>query len=1214
MLFDWAEGRREVVSIEGDLSTAVVMSETFPIYQLPMTGGGHGLGGPQIVYYLTLYTTVTSVVVGIIVFLYAAIDRYRINGRNLFVFNRVANLIWVGRPLLLLRGFTALLLLSSSQTQLVVQANGYSKFIFTPRTVWESFNVAGEATWIVYIVNDALLMLTTKGAQVAAPLTSLFVWITFVIMDAKYPVMLSTALSRECTAGDTDEYLYCQSGVVTVGSWTRVLMLLLVDIVALVAGYLVGFAYVWKHKKQSIPEAPLMLHGTAEVFLQTHSSDDTGKAWQLDSVASVMTGLIPFGFGGKQFLFDIKLWTVTKKSHGALKRSSYLIPESTQSADLKAEVPQELPKYWRFAVLGGLGYIFASGFGSISYIVVSKVNFANDFYWATFNMTAHHIAIADWINQQLWLDRNMTKIRLDDPKWSTLGVNYTSPTLQVVSSPWYGPRLQFEKLNTVRASIQGLRQSDGCLAPWIYSQYCWLDVQRRWAMANSPIRQTRCLADVSNGALYLETVLRNINWNEFRHCWGQAFDLAFGKDLELSQLGRDWLKMVQSNGNSIDDEVAYWANAGISSYTVQWQNYKLPGLINTYMIENAFGVQYPMTLSRTNGSFAIAAQTSYKMYWSFASDLWAVTQNATYMGWKSLIRSSPNYALTNHSMADVLVQNMTINLPLYAAYDLVQSQIGPFGSIDMKNVACPLSVKHLMGTGIDLIRCTNAANALASRYYTNIDPAMLDVHFTLPTMFLNISDWLAFGGNILCQDFGNTALTLGFFQYTSRLYPCGQWVTTLLEPSKDNVLISAVVAGLVQGSIDSVCAHDTAPSLCTQGFLGSSIAYLQTFLSPPDIHTLRQLVPATIVDVRALQPSLMQYVRENASAPLQMLTFQLLDPTDPSFDFWSWLHVFEWATGEREVVAFEGDVGAIHLLTEWTPPVAQPIQHGELPTTFTFYALAGVQYITGVMLAISGFVMLVLVVSRGHVEPWNLLEMNRVGGIVWVGRPLLLLRSVTALCLLSTATLELVVTHVASFAVPALPWYKTILGAGEAVWLVYVINDVVMVWTKQYTIYYATGSSLLVWFVAATLTLAQPVVHAATIAPDCHIDQMDFQLACESGVVVVGQASRLYWLLGIIGLSNVVGYGMARVVMRGQEKERQFALLSSSAQHLFNWSHWKLHDTYYIDPASALLNGLLVFFWGQRVFVMDIKLWRSFTFDVDKALPPRLQFALPLTD
>ncbi|KAF0686069.1 Aste57867_22034 [Aphanomyces stellatus] len=1221
-IFDWIEGRREVVSIEGDVSTVVVMSEVFPIYQLTMGSSSQSLSGPQILYSLVLYTSAIAVCIGVLVSVYTVREQNRINDMNFLNFNRVAMLVWIGRPFLFLRGLTAILLLGSPQTTLVAMANGYTKFVATRRSLWATFVVAGEATWILYCASDALVIVTRTHTRVAAPMSCAIAWLATVLLEATTPVMLTATLDRQCTTANAFENLYCQSGVVAVGSWGRILTLVLVDGVALVTGYIV--ASVWSTQMSSLKsretEASLLLHGSAEAFLEWK---DPTKDWNLDAVALAMTGLVPFKVGTRVYLFDIKLWLVYHDGYTALHHQ-VAQPSCIETFGLHTDSPtEEAPIAFRakwipkLTAVAGLIYILASCIGSVSYIVVSTVNFANDFYWASFNMTAHHIAIADWFNQQLWLGRTMSNVRLDDPKWSTMDVNYSDPTLQVVSSPWYGARLQFEALSDIRSSIQGLRRTDGCDAPWIFSQYCWVDFDRRWAMANSAARQTRCLQDASNGALYLEAVLRNIHWESFNRCWGTSFDAAFGNELKASTSGQIWLAQTLSNANTVDSEVAYWTTRNISSCVVQWQNFKYPGLINTYTIENAFGVGYSMTLSRSNGSYVIAAQTSYKMYWGLASDLWAISANTTLLGGRSLIRSSAAFAFTNTTMLSVLAQNMTLSLPLFDAFAIVERQIGPFGSIDMKNVPCPDSVKQLMAIGIDLIRTTNAESARAGSAYATIAHAILSSHFAMPSSLLEKQDWLALGGSLLCQDFGGSTLALGILQYTSRQNPCAQDISTLLEPSKTNVLVAAIASGLASSAdINPTCVHDTTPLVCVDEYLGPSLAYLQMFVAARAVMSVAGMARLAAADVQTLQPSLMQYVRENKSQPLQLVTFPLLDPSDPTFAFWSWLYIFEWASCEREVVAFQGDVGFVNVMTEWTPPLHLQVLTNELPTTITTYALAGVLYITGVMLGVAGLVLLYIGCGTAAYEPKNMMKLNRVAGMVWIGRPLLLLRGVTALCLLSTATLELSTQDERFFfSVSSPPWYKTILGSGESGWLVYILNDLVLVWTQQYTSVYASASSSLVWFVATILTLAKPVVHHATIDPTCEIDHMDFQLVCRGGTVAIGQVTRLYWLLAIIGLCNVAGYGVARVYQRKTKPDtHHFPLLSAGATYLFHRTKWMHENVYFVDPASALLNGILTFRVGSTIYAMDIKVWRHFAFYASENVPRRLKSAIPLSD
>ncbi|KAF0697804.1 Aste57867_11519 [Aphanomyces stellatus] len=1238
-IYDWIQGTREVLRLEGDVATLVLISEAYPNVALGRgSDSSASIGDTKMVYFLLVYVTLTLSVVVTAVLVYAALERFSIAGRNLLQFNRVAGLVWIGRPLLLLRGLTAALVLSTSQVQLTTQGT-YSKFEFTARSIFATIVVVGESTWITYVVSDTLLLVTgRRRSKFAAPMASGLAWLIGFWLEVTSPVRMTAHVDRQCTVRNTDKVLTCHSGVVQVGDWNRMVLLVLVHagcaVLSLVAG-------VWNHDTRNGSDVTsLLLHGSAQAFLNSRQQSDV---CHLDNTACVMSGLIPWSFRSQTFTFDINLWVILQETTIAdrvgsvvsFKMSKFGTAVKTRPAKIfpsesstlqTAVVAAHAPKWWsRLKVLAGLGYIVLTALGSVSYIALSTVNFANDFFWATFNITGHHVAMADWFNEQVSLGRNLSLIRLDEPRWAATEGDFSSPSAHVSSSPFIPPKLQFETLNTLPVTIRSLRTTDPCSIPWVFTQYCWLDFNRQWSVANSDARQLRCYNDISNGALYLESALRNIDWNIWTSCWGTSFDIAFGNELHKSRTGQNWVASVQnSNTLSVDDEVVYWTNAGIQHYTVQWQNYKTTGLINTYMIENAFGVQYPMTLSHSNGSYRFASQTTFQMYWGLASDLWAVSQNTTLVGGLSLIRSSGSYAFANMSMVELMVENGTAITPFGAAFTLVQSSIGPFGTIDMNNIPCPISVKRFVASALDVLRRTLADNPIVAASYGMISNSDLANLKPFPSIFLKVLDWLVVGGSILCPEFGvGGYLWSGMVAITGRTTVCGQNINTVVVPTKSNVIVAAMAAGLSRPNqnITAVCVHEANPELCATRYFGPSAALVQEYIAPSDIAALQPLTTMAEVDVWRLNATIFQYVHLNSTSPLRMLQYTLFDPSDPTYTFWAWLHVLEWALGQREVVRFEGDAGYIHLITEVQQPFRQDVQAHEFPTTFALYIRSGVQYVTGIMLAIAVGIVLYILASEGSVEATNLMKMNRVAGIVWVGRPLLLLRGVTALALLSTGTLELYLKYgfLSSFRVIAVPWYKTILAAGETTWLVYIANDIVMVWTKQFTSAYASKSSLLTWLVAAILTLVKPVVHHATIHPICQVDQMDLQLVCASGVVAIGQVSRFYWLLGIITTSNVLCYSIVHVVHRGLAKEStddNSLLLSAGAKYLFLRTGW-LHDNiYYMDSASALMNGLVSFRWRQTIYVFDIKLWRAFAIDegIQVNLPRQLRSAVALTE
>ncbi|CAK4558736.1 unnamed protein product, partial [Aphanomyces euteiches] len=133
-MYEWAETSREVLSFEGDANVLLLISNK--------------------------YDSIVN----------------QAQGRNLFQFNRVVGPVWLGRPLLLVRGMTAIVLLSTSPMNFQ-KTNGYSHLEFKPRSHFESMVVAGEATWISYVIIDCLLLLRRGSEYHWAPISTWIGWL-----------------------------------------------------------------------------------------------------------------------------------------------------------------------------------------------------------------------------------------------------------------------------------------------------------------------------------------------------------------------------------------------------------------------------------------------------------------------------------------------------------------------------------------------------------------------------------------------------------------------------------------------------------------------------------------------------------------------------------------------------------------------------------------------------------------------------------------------------------------------------------------------------------------------------------------------------------------------------------------------------------------------------------------------------------------------------
>ncbi|KAF0697803.1 hypothetical protein As57867_011475, partial [Aphanomyces stellatus] len=592
-IFDWVQGTREVVRLEGDVTTIVLISEPYPnVALVGHSDTSRSTRDTQMVFYLMIYVSLALATVATVVLTYVILVSAPSTGRNLLQFNRVVGPVWIGRPLLLLRGFMAILLLSTSQVHLTrVDDSDYSKFVIAPRSIFATIVVVGEATWVAYILSDILLVGTShRLARYTSPAASGLAWLVSVVLETTCPIPLLATLDRQCTALLAASFLSCESGFIRVGAWNRIVVLVLVQGGSTFITWLFGACFFNRSGRRPQP-ASLLVHGSAQAFLhlRQQSHDDT---WHLDSIGCAMGGIILWAFRGQRYSFDIKLWifvhegSVTSHRTSGVSFKRPIFDSPTRAVAVQARVfpaessqadswPSEKQTWWsRLKVLAGLGYVVLTALGSVSYIALSNVNFANNFFWATFNMTGHHVAMANWFNEQVSLGRNLSLIRLDEPQWGFPDVDFSRIATKISSSVNIPPRFLFETLNTLPIAIRGLRNTNSCSIPWVFTQYCWLDFNRQWSVANSDARQLRCYNDISNGALYLESALRNIDWNIWTSCWGTSFDIAFGNELHKSRVGQNWVTSVQTNTLSVNNEVVYWTNAGIQHYTVQWQNYK----------------------------------------------------------------------------------------------------------------------------------------------------------------------------------------------------------------------------------------------------------------------------------------------------------------------------------------------------------------------------------------------------------------------------------------------------------------------------------------------------------------------------------------------------------------------------------------------------------------------------------------------------------------
>ncbi|KDO17516.1 hypothetical protein SPRG_22383, partial [Saprolegnia parasitica CBS 223.65] len=899
------------LSFQGDVTSLVLISNEYAPTTLA-TPSNELKQATKVFYYLCVYTSVLLLLVASLCTFYGALSGFHLAGRNLFRFNRVVGSVWIGRPLLIVRGGTAMLLLSTAQVSLVATGHG-TRFASTPRTLVETIVVAGEATWITYVINDILLLVVPQLSAYYAPISSCALWLVYIVLDALSPVELSATLHRACSSTDVDYYISCTSGLVEVGSTARITLLLWLQL--LVIGLALSATALVVHVRGSLAskddmasDTPFLISSATNAFLTTMG--DT-NVWAIDRVACIMAGLVPFTLRRKHFTFDLKSWLVVKDTVSVYQSGKTTMVETpplghTISSGslllLSSTSPLERHSWDRPLALAGLVYMTATIVGSLSYINVSDVNLANDLWWAHFNSTGAHAFIANWYNEQLYLNASYASFALDAPNISHTSL-YGAPDIFVTTAANFGSSLQHTQLNTLPAVIAGLRTMDACThASWIFTQYCFLDFQQTWPMANSARRQERCAKMTANGAVYLESLLRNVAWADWQPCWGAAFQIAFSNDLQTSLNGQRWLAQIQApNSLTIVDEATYWRTFGIATYDVQWQNYKKVGLLSSYNVWSAYNKKAALTLQALNGSYQFSAQTTFKAYWALANDFAAVTSNSSGVGGLSLLRSSARFAFGNTSLESVLIANTTLSAPFGAGFSFVQSILGPFGSMDMRYVRAPASAQQLLLHVLGALRSSALRSNQSQSAYLSIH--VPDSMYPVPQPWLS-AKLLSYGGSPLCPELGASsglAVTTGLVSLLSYSARCSSatGAQAKMTPSREQVVFALVLSGITAASpITAICAADTSGYKACPDYLRGARSYLDTYLPAVD---WAPEVAATIAETTALNISLLQLTRTNKTSPLTWSQLPLFNPSDTHFAFFAWCYMAEWLQGFREV-------------------------------------------------------------------------------------------------------------------------------------------------------------------------------------------------------------------------------------------------------------------------------------------------------------------------
>ncbi|KAF0699724.1 Aste57867_9738 [Aphanomyces stellatus] len=881
---------------------------------------------------------------------------------------------------------------------------------------------------------------------------------------------------------------------------------------------------------------------------------------------------------------------------------------------------------FRSAGFVAFAYMFGNSISSFLFLSVSQNTLANDFLWERFNGITTQPFLCNVFNLNLQVSNPTRDFRFNDTTHGRYATTTKTPDATIHSTHLYPNIVQDEINANLNNVVQALRAMDSCSLPWIATAYCFLDFDQIWSMAYSARRQKRCTLQVQNGAIYFETALRNANWPHLMACWGHSLSTAIFLPLLTSNSGQIWLDTVQNNHISVASEVAYWQSYNVISYRTQWQNYKRLGATEFLSIENAIGFTYPLTLKRSNSTFQISAGTSFIMYWSLANDLTQVVNNASELAGCSLLGGSLSFPYVNLSsgLQVPLMEQHFLPNPLGPVLTTFSNTIGPFGVVDLRRVATPPELQTLYRSiqrflvaklatgGIDIQK---QYWSIYTQYFLTPQPQAWDL----------MNMW---GGDLNCgSNYGGSWSRP--LQYFSSAGNCGNYLTDYISTPTQNIIVALVAANLIDVSVTKwtlVSTRDPDHATAILNMFNKTTPFLQNF-GHAELGRFKHMTDAArlvVRDVMAL--SFVQYIQPLDSTDYTLSRVNVFAPSEPDLEFFSWLYLFDWIEGKREVVTFEGDVDSVTTISAPVDLDTRPVNGQEIPLNMSSYILRVVQYITIVLFGVGCIVCIYILTSQGYVEGLHMIPFNLIAGHVWVGRPLMLLRGLTAVCFLSTSTLELVTPHtglISYFESPAPNIFSIFLSSTQISWLVYVVVDTFSIFTSQYTANYSTLSAIIVTMVVFVWSVAVPPTHSASIARSCTIVAVDFDVVCTSGIVRIGDVTRFTQLIIVCACCTLLCFLVEHCRHRMPPPKLKLVsfLIYSAAKHEFEQNihlHWEHNGVYYIDKASATLSGLLTLEYDNARYIFDIKTWRVYALSTQEMsaldFPLRLRHAIPLVE
>ena len=381
---------------------------------------------------------------------------------------------------------------------------------------------------------------------------------------------------------------------------------------------------------------------------------------------------------------------------------------------------------------------------------------------------------------------------------------------------------------------------------------------------------------------------------------------------------------------------------------LQYTNLNQIGLEESIDITNALGVTSPLRIKSIPQVSRATVWFTSTMFTTFMYALASVTGN------QSLVRNASTFfGLYEANLMEVY----TVGMPLNNVQRALHDRLGPLGNIDLLYVPVPA---HLLDAVQGFRRSVSTALQSNAAFRTAYDALTLMRFYPTPIQWQDPS-LVFFGGSPTCS-----ASTGYSFVQESFGFDDGCMTPTPLtlhwSPLSSLFALSMTTA---MGVPPMLChlLPPTEANLCSDELRRTAIA-----LATAPALVLNTSLPTLTMD---LPLATLQIVRRNGSFDIE--TQRLLDP---SYSFFGWMSVYEWAMNTREVVLFDGDVASYMVMTYAYAPLPLP---AHLDSSVFGAYMWGACAMTSAALTLVGLVVLSLRLTsstRLH-TPWLYYQSDR---------------------------------------------------------------------------------------------------------------------------------------------------------------------------------------------------------------------------------------------